>query len=626
MRETNFIKQNKEKWKEFERILEFKEKDPDKLNDLFVQITDDLSYSRTYYPNRSVRVYLNNLAQQIFYSIYKNKRVKFGRFLYFWTDELPQLVYNAREAFRVSFAIFILSMMIGMLSCKMNPEFPRIMLGDYYVDMTIANIDSGDPMAIYKERGELDMSLSITANNLYVAFLTFGLGLFFGIGSAGVLISNGVMLGAFQYFFIEKGLFLESFLTIWTHGTLEISAIVIAGAAGMTMGQGLTFPGTLTRLQAFQVSARRGLKIMFGIAPIIILAGFIEGYLTRYTETPDVIRGVFIFACLAFVIGYFVIYPVVKAREGFDKPIKDTELPPDNTQKISFDRIKSSGEIFADIFVFYKKILKEILLVSVAAGVLFCVFSYFTSLVPIDELFSHPNPSNVFEAFFGALSVIGQYFYKESIPFLPLANLLIFGMVVFVPLTYLVKFPDPKRFADKKWTFYLINYLKILFPIALILLMLMTSAWYTVLLFTFIAPILFLWMFVNYWENVNIVQGLGKTISLISGNFGVLIGLYLLLVLIGVLFYAFTDAGLLWFFFDMIGWNLSFEQTMMDQILSMMLAFTSIFFISLIYIIMAIGGGLVYFTLLEIEEAPSLKEQIKYIGLRRRIQGMDAEG
>ena len=60
MRETSFIKQNKEKWKEFESILEKKDKDPDKLNDLFIQITDDLSYSRTFYPNRSVRVYLNN--------------------------------------------------------------------------------------------------------------------------------------------------------------------------------------------------------------------------------------------------------------------------------------------------------------------------------------------------------------------------------------------------------------------------------------------------------------------------------------------------------------------------------------------------------------------------------------
>ena len=69
MRETGFIKQNKEKWKEFEKTLNYKDKDPDKLNNLFIQITDDLSYSRTFYPNRSVRVYLNNLAQQIFHSI-----------------------------------------------------------------------------------------------------------------------------------------------------------------------------------------------------------------------------------------------------------------------------------------------------------------------------------------------------------------------------------------------------------------------------------------------------------------------------------------------------------------------------------------------------------------------------
>ena len=443
MRETNFIKQNKEKWKEFERTLAYNDKDPDKLNDLFVQITDDLSYSRTYYPNRSVRVYLNNLAQQVFYSIYKSKRVKFGRFLYFWTDELPQLVYNARVAFRASFAIFILSMLIGMLSSAMNPDFPRAILGDDYVDMTIANIESGDPMAVYKERGAFGMSLGITANNLYVAFLTFGLGIFFGIGSAGVLISNGVMVGAFQYFFIEKGIFLESFLTIWTHGTLEISAIIIAGAAGMTMGQGLVFPGTLTRLQSFQITARRGLKIMFGIAPIIVLAGFIEGYLTRYTETPDIIRGIFIFICFAFVVGYFVIYPVMKARKGFVKPVRDTELPPDDMQNMSFDRIKTSGEIFADIFVFYKKILREILWVALIAGLAFCAFSFFTSLEETGALFSHPN------YLFGAITVIDQYFINDALAFLPVTNVLIFTMVAFVPLTYLIKQPDPQKFADK---------------------------------------------------------------------------------------------------------------------------------------------------------------------------------
>jgi len=106
MRETNFINQNKEKWKEYEEMLDRKTTDPDKLNRLFVQITDDLSYSRTFYPNRSVRVYLNNLAQQIFYNIYKNKKNPIGRFVSFWTDELPRLIYESRVAFRVAFIAF----------------------------------------------------------------------------------------------------------------------------------------------------------------------------------------------------------------------------------------------------------------------------------------------------------------------------------------------------------------------------------------------------------------------------------------------------------------------------------------------------------------------------------------
>ena len=77
------------------------------------------------------------------------------------------------------------------------------------------------------------MSLGIAFNNLYVACLTFVLGVFYAIGSLFVLISNGIMVGVFQYFFIQQGLFLESFLTIWIHGTLEISAIVLPAFSAM---------------------------------------------------------------------------------------------------------------------------------------------------------------------------------------------------------------------------------------------------------------------------------------------------------------------------------------------------------------------------------------------------------
>jgi hypothetical protein len=74
MRETNFIEQNKAKWSEFEGVLDASNRDPDQLNDLFIQVTDDLSYSRSFYPNRSVRVYLNGLGQRTFGAIYKVRR------------------------------------------------------------------------------------------------------------------------------------------------------------------------------------------------------------------------------------------------------------------------------------------------------------------------------------------------------------------------------------------------------------------------------------------------------------------------------------------------------------------------------------------------------------------------
>ena len=618
MRETGFIKQNKKKWKEFEKTLNHKDSDPDKLNNLFIQITDDLSYSRTFYPNRSVRVYLNNLAQQIFHSIYKNKKTQWSRLLYFWTDELPQLVYNAKKEFQFSLFIFLLSFVIGAFSSAMDPDFPRVILGDTYVDMTIENIETGDPMAVYKQRGELGMSLGITANNLYVAFFTFVLGVFFGIGSGAVLVSNGVMVGAFQYFFIDKGLFWESFLTIWTHGTLEISAIIIAGAAGMTMGRGLVFPGTLSRLQAFQISARRGIKLMMGIVPIFILAGFIEGFLTRYTETPDIIRALFILVCLAFIVGYFVVYPSYKASKGFKRKIKDTRLPPEALQKIPYDRINSSGEIFSATFVFFKKYLRQIGLTSATAGLLFCLLTFTTNSNQNIELFLHPAE------LFGGIGVIGQYFIHENISLLPFFNMVIFTLVAFVPVTLMANDADPES-SDKKWIYHIFNYFKIMVPVTIFQLMMMTDGWYTYFLVLFGLPLLLLWVYIIIWEREGLFQSLGRTFSLAGNNYGRILSLFFIFYLIGFLFYTFIDTGLIWFFFDVIGWNFSLDQNTMDQLLSVLLAFTSIFFISLIFSMMVIGLSLQYYTLLEIEEAPSLKEKIKFIGGTKRIQGMEAE-
>lgn len=267
----------------------------------------------------------------------------------FWKTEVPRAMWEGRMSLLLSFSIFTLAFTIGVLSSIIEPEFARTILGDDYVTMTLANIEQGDPMAVYKDSGPFGMTAGIAANNLFVAFRTFILGVLASLGTVLSLLYNGVMVGAFQYFFISKGLFSDSFLTIWIHGTLEISAIIVAGASGLTAGSGLIFPGTYRRIQAFQTSMRRGLTIFLGVVPIIVLAAIFEGFLTRYTETPDILRLLFILASLIFVLWYFVFFPFFKWRKGEFNAVTGAAGPPaDERYAIRFNTIKTPGEILGD--------------------------------------------------------------------------------------------------------------------------------------------------------------------------------------------------------------------------------------------------------------------------------------
>ncbi len=111
-------------------------------------------------------------------------------------------------------------------------------------------------MAVYKGMSEGSMFLTITINNIRVSLLAFAAGVLFSVGTGYILFRNGIMLGAFHYLFFEHGYFDDTILTIWIHGTLEITAIIIAGAAGLIMGNGLLFPGTYPRAYAFRKETR----------------------------------------------------------------------------------------------------------------------------------------------------------------------------------------------------------------------------------------------------------------------------------------------------------------------------------------------------------------------------------
>lgn len=306
MREAIFIKRNTEKWQAIEQQPT---KDPDELTNRFVELTDDLSYARTFYPDSNVTRYLNGLAAQMHRGLMQNKRDDRNRFVSFWTSELPALFYQSQRLLLVSFVVFMVACGLGWLSQLNDPTFIRLILGDEYVNMTLENIKKGDPLGVYGSSDQATMFLRITLNNIGVSFRAFIMGIFASFGTIFMLFYNGVMLGAFQAFFAERGLLLDSVLKVWIHGTLEISAIVIAGCAGLTLGNSLLFPGTFSRLESFKRGAKQGLKIAIGLVPIFILAGFLESFVTRLTLPPVVSGGIIVISA-AFIIWYFILYPI----------------------------------------------------------------------------------------------------------------------------------------------------------------------------------------------------------------------------------------------------------------------------------------------------------------------------
>ena len=129
------------------------------------------------------------------------------------------------------------------------------------------------------------------------------------MGTLVVIMQNAIMLGSFQYFFYDKGLLWESARTIWIHGTIEISVIIIAACAGLVVGRSILFPKTYSRLQSFITGIKDGLKIVISTVPFFVIAGFLEGFVTRHTEMPDVLAILIISLSLMLIVWYYVVLP-----------------------------------------------------------------------------------------------------------------------------------------------------------------------------------------------------------------------------------------------------------------------------------------------------------------------------
>jgi len=384
MKETEFISLNKEKWETFENSYDATRKNPELLSELYLEITEDLGYAQTFYQNRTIRAYLNGLAQKVFIDVHKQgEGEKKKKLIDTLTISLPLEIYRARKSMLFALISFLVYAILGAVSTYIYPDFPRTILGDSYIDNTLVNIEEGHPLAIYDSDSPLMMFYYIATNNLQIALLLFVAGLFATLGTHAVLFVNGLMLGAFQMFFYQQGLLSTSFLGIWIHGAFEISAIIIAAGAGITLGNGWLFPKSYTRIQSLRMSVVRGLKIMLSLVPFVIFAAFLESFVTHnYQLLPDWSKLLVILFSFALILSYYVLFPAIVAKKHpnllFEVNLNDFS----SEYVVKFDKIRSVLLTIRDSFFSYSLVIQK-----TCAYILFILFPISLILLSIQDHF-----------------------------------------------------------------------------------------------------------------------------------------------------------------------------------------------------------------------------------------------
>ncbi len=275
-----------------------------------MQLVDDLAYAKTFYPAGKITTFINAEASKIYLQIYKNRKEESNRIVTFWKYDLPLTIRKHHRVILFSLIFFIIFASIGYFAAAKDEEVVRGIFGDGYVEHTQENIDKGNPFGIYEHGNAFLSWISIMINNIRVSLLMFASGIFCGIPSLYMSVTNSVMVGAFDQFFASRGLGLDFWLVVFVHGTLEITALIISCAAGLVLGKSFLFPGTIKRIDAFKQGAKDGVKLMIGLMPVFALAAFFEGFITRLYNDISILTTAIFGLSVLFVIWYFIIYPI----------------------------------------------------------------------------------------------------------------------------------------------------------------------------------------------------------------------------------------------------------------------------------------------------------------------------
>lgn len=241
---------------------------------LYRQVAADLSVLRQDSTARTYAAHVNQLLARAHHIIYSGRKTNLPTLFRFLRDQYPAIFQRQIGYVLASLAVTAAWGLLGAVLTSARPEFMRHFVGPEMIatmerhEMWTQSVVSVAPMA----------SSAIMTNNLTVSFVTFASGIVFGLGTFFYLAFNGLMLGVIGAACHQYGMSVALWSFVAPHGSLELPAIIIAGAAGFRLGHAMLFPGNLRWKESVARGGGEATQLVAGIIPMLVVAGSLEGF------------------------------------------------------------------------------------------------------------------------------------------------------------------------------------------------------------------------------------------------------------------------------------------------------------------------------------------------------------
>ena len=297
MNVQRWIARREPNWKRLDGLLQQAEKEGIKtlsasqienLASLYRSVSADLARARTNKVGNIIVQDLQKLTARGYNQIYQgSKRQEWQQVKEFYLWGFPQIVRETWAYIAIATGMFLLAGIIAWWYGWRDPQFIDITVPQGIIEMVeedgelwMGSIVGVEPLA----------SSGITVNNLKVCFTAIAGGITAGLGTIFILVNNGFHIGAIATLVGKNNLAYPFWAFVFPHGSLELPAIFLSGGAGLLIGKGMVFPGKYTRIEALKRNSNKAAQLLFGIIPMLIIAGAIEGFISPSPIVPSPLK------------------------------------------------------------------------------------------------------------------------------------------------------------------------------------------------------------------------------------------------------------------------------------------------------------------------------------------------